>query len=526
MILKNRTAVAACCSCLISIAALRAADYTTKAAIVSADAASDRLILTPQPGPAPRLNGPKVYGCRPGNPFVYRIPAQGERPMQFSAEGLPASLTLDPTNGVITGRAPDRGKYNAVLRARNSHGESTRSFQIISGDTLALTPPMGWNHWYTHYDRITDKLVREAADAMVASGMADAGYSFVSIDDCWMNAPRHHDPLRAGPLRDSSGRIIANKYFPDMRALTDYIHHYGLKAGIYTSPGHLTCGGFCGSYGHEAQDAQQFAEWGFDLLKYDWCSYSEIAKTDSGDESAKLKKPYLQMGTILKNQSRDIVFNLCQYGMGAVWEWGAEVGGHSWRTAGDLGFELNRVFEVALANAAHRDWSRPGAWNDPDYIQIGYIGDARGMGQPQPCRMSGTEQHAFMSLWALSAAPLFFSGDMGRLDPFTLSVLCNPEVIEVDQDPLGQCGRVIPQTKDSFLMLKDLEDGGKALGLCNGGRSPVKMAVNWKEIGLAGPQLARDLWRQKDLGQFKSGFQTDVPPRGVVLLKITSQTSR
>jgi alpha-galactosidase len=484
-------------------------------------AEEEAVILTPKPGPAPRINGPKVYGCRPGHPFIYRIPTQGERPMRFTAENLPAGLTLDTTHGIVTGTAPERGEYQVKFHATNRHGQSARAFRIVVGDTLALTPPMGWNHWYTHYDRITDKLMREAADVMVSSGMADVGYQYVSIDDCWMNAPKHSDPLRVGPLRDTQGNILPNKNFPDMKAMTDYIHSKGLKAGIYTSPGPFTCAGFAGAYQHEAQDAQQFADWGFDFLKYDWCSYGQIAQQDTtSPELEKLKKPYRQMGDLLRRQDRDIVLNLCQYGMGQVWEWGAEVGGHCWRTAGDLGFELNRIFEVALANAQHRDWSKPGAWNDPDYIQIGYIGNAHGGGLPEPCPLTRTEQYAFMSLWCLSAAPLFFSGDMGQVDAFVANVLCNPEVIELDQDPLGQCGRVVRLADDTFLMVKDMEDGSKAVGLCNAGEFAAPVTAKWSDLGVQGPQRVRDLWRQKDLGQFSVEFKSEVLPRGVVLVRL------
>jgi len=488
----------------------------------------EAVILTPKPGPVPRINGPKVYGCRPGNPFLFRIPTQGDRPMRFSAENLPATLKLDSASGIVTGTAPPRGEYKVSFRAKNSHGESVRAFKIVSGDALALTPPMGWNHWYTHYDRITDALMREAADVMVSSGMADVGYAYVSIDDCWMNAPKNKDPLRVGPLRDERGNILPNKHFPDMRAMTDYIHSQGLKAGIYTSPGPLTCAGFAASYEHEAQDARLFAEWGFDFVKYDWCSYGGIAKKDPAPELVKFKKPYRLMGDLLKQQPRDMVLNLCQYGMGAVWEWGAEVGGHSWRTAGDLGFELDRIFEVALANAKHRAHQKPGAWNDPDYIQIGFIGNARGMGAPKPCPLTPTEQYSFMSLWALSAAPLFFSGHMGKLDAFTINVLCNPEVIDIDQDPLGQCARVISLPDETFVMVKDLEDGAKAVGLCNAGEFPAEVRASWSDMGVNGKQVVRDVWRHKDLGVFEAEYKAHVPRRGVVLLRLSqpAQTDR
>ncbi len=238
------------------------------------------VILTPKPGPEPRINGPKVYGCRPGHPFIYRIPTTGERPMIWTAENLPASLAVGATTGIITGTAPARGEYLVTLSAKNQHGASSRSFKIVSGDTLALTPPMGWNHWYAHYDRITDKMMREAADAMVSSGMADVGYQYVNIDDCWMNAPKNDDPQRVGPLRDEQGNMLPNRHFPDMKGLADYIHAKGLKAGLYTSPGPFTCAGFAGTYQHEEQDARQYAEWGFDFLKYDWCSYGRVVQGD------------------------------------------------------------------------------------------------------------------------------------------------------------------------------------------------------------------------------------------------------
>ena len=495
--------------------------------------AEEAVLLTPRPGPAPRINGPKVYGCRPGNPFLYRIPTQGERPITFSAKGLPKSLQLDPTTGIIMGQAPLRGEYDVTLRAKNRHGSDNRRFRIIAGDTLALTPPMGWNHWYAHYDRITDAMMREAADILLSSGMADVGYQYVNVDDCWMTAPSHKDPLRTGRLRDAQGVLLPNKYFPDMKLLADYIHSKGLKAGIYISPGPLTCAGFAGSWQHEVLDAKTFAEWGYDFVKYDWCSYNRVAngKEPGADQVPNWSQgqrrlevythPYKLMGDLLRQQPRDMVYNLCQYGMGNVWEWGEAVGAQCWRTAGDLGFELDRIFEVALKNAEHRAWSRPGAWNDPDYIQIGWIGNAHGGGLPQPCPLTPNEQYAYMSLWALMAAPLFYSGDMSKLDEFTLNVLCNPEVIEVNQDPLGQCAAVSVLNDQTFLMVKDLEDGSKAVGLFNRGEFPAEAAVPWAVAGVTGPAKVRDLWRQRDLGVFSGRYSATLPRHGVVLLRLT-----
>ncbi|MDX9880594.1 MAG: putative Ig domain-containing protein [Prolixibacteraceae bacterium] len=492
-------------------------------------------IYTPAPKPQPRINGPLVYGCRPGHPFLYRIPCQGERPVRFSVKGLPPELNLDPSTGIITGTAPAKGEYDLLIRASNSKGRDERKLKIVAGDKLALTPPMGWNHWYAHYNRVTDKTIREAADVMIDMGMADVGYQYVNIDDCWMNSSQNSDSTRVGRLRDEDGNILPNSNFPDMKALTGYIHGKGLKAGLYTSPGPLTCGAYAGTYGHEEQDARRFAEWGFDFLKYDWCSYGHIAlggKPDDKDlkscclEAKTLEAhqyPYRLMGEILKRQNRDIVLNLCQYGWANVWEWGEEVGGHCWRTGGDLGFELDRIFDVALRNSKHREYSKPGAWNDPDYIQIGWIGSAASAGLPEPTKMPANMQYAYMSLWCLMASPLIYSGDMSKLDEFTLNVLCNPEVIDIDQDPLGECGLVMQQTDSLFLMVKNLYDGSKAVGLFNRGKNPSDMTVRWDQLQIEGKHVVRNLWRQKDIGVFNGEFSAEVPPQGVVMVKLSKR---
>lgn len=478
-----------------------------------------KIMRTPKPPASPRINGPLVYGVRPGSPFLYRIPATGERPMRFSAQGLPEGLALDSENGIIQGTIRERAPrdHDTILVAENSTGKDERPFRIVVGDTLALTPPMGWNHWYAHYDRITDAMMREAADILISSGMADVGYEYVNIDDCWPNREKHADPKRTGPFRDAEGNILTNEYFPDMKAMTDYIHAKGLKAGIYTSPGPTTCAGYAGAYQHEIRDARQFADWGFDFLKYDWCSYGDIEK---GKDLDAMKKPYILMGDILKGLDRDIVLNLCQYGMAEVWTWGKEVGGHCWRTAGDLGFELQRYHGVARRNAEHHPYAGPGAWNDPDYLLLGYVGAASEMGEPVPCTLTGNEQYSYMSLWCLMAAPLFYSGDMTRLDEFTLNVLCNPEVIGINQDPLGKQGYPVVTDGDTEIWTKPLHDGGLAVGLFNLSEIPQEVSVSWKALGLTGKQAVRDLWRQMDLGVFDEAYSTPLGRRDVALLRV------
>jgi len=498
----------------------------TKIPVAIGSSSEYALIRTPKVGPIPKINGPKVYGARPGSPFLYRIPTTGKRPMLFAAKNLPAGLKLDRDKGIITGALVSKGEFTVVLEAKNSYGKSARSLKIVGGDKLALTPPMGWNNWYAFYERITDKMMREAADQLVSSGMADAGYQYVNIDDCWMNAKENKDPGRVGPARDSMGAILPNSYFPNMKGLTDYIHDRGLKAGIYTSPGTTTCAGFTGSFGYEYRDAKQFADWGFDFLKYDYCSYSNIEKEikamnlDLPPEQI-MKQPYFNMGAILRSQERDIIFNLCQYGR-KVWEWGPEAG-HSWRTGSDLGGQVGKFYDIAKKSADNfGKWSKPGAWNDLDYILIGYVGNPDGKRIPELTKLSPAEQYSFMSLWCLLSAPLFYSGDLSKLNEFTLNILCNTEVIAVNQDPLGKSADVINKSEGTFLMVKELEDGSRAIGLFNKGKVPALVNVKWLEIGMKKADLdVRDIWRQKSIGFVNTEYATLVPPRDVVFIVVS-----
>jgi alpha-galactosidase len=468
-------------------------------------------IRTPKPGAVPQINGPKVYGARPGHPFLYRIPCTGSRPMRFEAKGLPKGLTLDAKQGILSGSTPAKGEYRIELRARNAAGKASREFKLVAGDKLALTPPMGWNDWYTHYARVTDKLMRQAADVMIESGMADAGYQYVNIDDCWM--------------RSAEGEILPNARFPDMKALSAYIHSKGLKAGLYTSPGPATCGKFEGSWQHEEQDGKTFAAWGFDFLKYDWCGYRTVV---GGKTLADLRKPYDKMGAILKQSNRDIVFNLCQYGMGDVWQWGGETGGNCWRTTGDLGLEkdsrLPGFYSIGMSNAKHSDYAKPGEWNDPDYILIGYVGNARKQDAP-PLRspLTPDEQYSYMSMWSLMASPLFYSGDMGRLDEFTLNVLTNSEVIAVNQDELGKQAKIVRQTADELVLAKPLSGGDVAVGLFNLGDGAREMSVSAEEIGVSGKPAVRDVWRQKPLGRVDGAFKANVARHGVEMIRVSAR---
>jgi alpha-galactosidase len=444
--------------------------------------------------------------------------------MQFTIRHLPSGLHVDGRSGIISGTTPKAGNYPLTIRASNPMGTTERNFTIVAGDTIGLTPQMGWNDWYSYYDRITQADVRAAADALVHSGMADYGYQFVDIDDAWARKPMTTDPQLGGKTRDAEGNIRPNDRFPDISSLTAYIHSLGLKAGIYTSPGPTTCAGFEGSYRHEMEDARQFARWGFDLLKYDYCSYGSVASDKS---LAALKKPYSVMGTILQGLDRDVIYNLCEYGRGNVWEWGQQVGGNSWRTTGDLGVEkataLPGFYHVAFSNAAHGEDAHPGGWNDPDYILIGTVGDARHSDAPaHATTLTADEQYSYMSLWSLMAAPLFFAGETTELDSLTLNVLCNAEVIDIDQDILGRQARVLRHTEQELVLVKTLQDGDLAVGLFNLSDAPQYITASWKDLGISGATTVRDVWRQRNLGVMGDAYAATIAPHDVMLVRLSS----
>ncbi|HEY9174892.1 MAG TPA: NPCBM/NEW2 domain-containing protein [Verrucomicrobiae bacterium] len=491
-------------------------------------------ILTPKPSPKPRINGARVVGCRPGRPFLFTIPATGDRPMTFSAKGLPAGLHLDAATGIITGAVPARGDYVVTLRAKNPRGRAERRLTIRCGDTLALTPPMGWNSWNCFAHAVSAEKVQAAADAMLQSGLVNHGWTYINIDDFWEKHPGSQDPTLGGPGRDAEGRMVPNPRFPDLKALCDYVHARGLKIGIYSSPGPTTCGGCLGSFDHELLDAQSYAAWGIDYLKYDWCSYNpdqEQRRTRpldcglwtnawKGAEFAKresLMLPYARMRAALDAVNRDIVYSLCQYGMGNVWEWNARVGGNCCRTTGDIVDSWGSMAGIGFAQAGHERFVSPGHWNDPDMLVVGKVGWGPSL---HPTRLSPNEQYTHITLWCLLAAPLLIGCDMTQLDDFTLSLLTNDEVIEVNQDPLGRQAARVAKEGPLEVWAKRMEDGSQAVGLFNRGEGPTTVTVRWSDLKLKGSHRVRDLWRQKDLGKFKNEYSTTVPRRGAALVRV------
>ena len=451
----------------------------------------------------PAIHGPRVTGGTPGRPFLFRVPATGKPPLEFSAAGLPAGLAIDSSSGIISGRIRDPGTTDSTVEVQGPGGKAYRSLRIIgNNDALARTPPMGWNSWNVWGPAVDAQKVLDAAEWLDKSGLANYGFQYVVIDDAWEGT------------RGPAGEILPNKKFPDMRALADAVHARGLKLGIYSSPGPKTCEGFEGSWQHEAQDAATFAAWGVDFLKYDWCSYDEIAPDHSLPE---LKKPYLVMRDALAQVDRDIVYALCQYGYGDVWKWGAEAGGNLWRSSGDLLDTWSNLESVGFRQAGREQWTKPGEWNDTDMLVVGTLGWGPNL---RPTRLTPNEQMLHIALWALQAAPLFIGADLSKLDAFTLALLTNTEVIDVDQDPLGQSARRVWRDERREIWARPLVDGSMAVGLFNRGLTPDKMTVRWSDLGLIGKRPVRDLWLRQDLGSFAESFSTIVPRHGVVFVKV------
>jgi alpha-galactosidase len=368
----------------------------------------------------------------------------------------------------------------------------------VRSQSLAQTPPMGWNSWNHFARKVDDATIRATADAMVSSGMRDAGYVYVNIDDTWEGQ------------RDAQGIIHTNEKFPDMKALADYVHSKGLKLGIYSSPGAKTCAGFEGSLGHEAQDAQTYAAWGIDYLKYDLCGLrAEMKVAPSPDAAHKIMiDAYTKMRDALRATGRPIVYSLCQYGEDAVWEWGASVGGNLWRTTGDISDNYARMSDIGFSQAGLARFAGPGHWNDPDMLEVGNG------------KMSDEEYRTHMSLWAILAAPLLAGNDVATMTDDTKAILMNKEVIAVDQDALGRQGDRVYTEGPIEVWSKPLSGGALAVGIFNRQPKVLTAHVDFTRLGFSGGVQARDLWLHKDLGSLPAKDDVEIPGHGVLMLRV------
>jgi len=498
--------------------------------------ATEPYILTPAPKAEPKITGAKVFGVRPGSPFQFLVTATGDRPMTFSATGLPKELNINTQTGLITGKLSKAGTYVVTLEAKNAKGKFQRKLRVECDDRIALTPPMGWNSWNCFAQEVSAEKVKRAADAMVKSGLINHGWTYINIDDFWENNRDSKDQSIRGKFRDEAGNIVPNSRFSDMKGLADYVHGLGLKIGLYSSPGPWTCGGCAGSYSYEKQDAESYAKWGFDYLKYDWCSYGNVINGlqdndpykvsslsyNGGSELNTAIKPFKVMGEFLRQQPRDIVFSVCQYGMSDVWKWGGSVGGNSWRTTNDITDTWASVKNIVLDQDKSAAYAKPGNWNDPDMLVVGHVG----WGNPHPSKLKPDEQYLHISLWSLFAAPLLIGCDMEKLDDFTLNLLTNDEVIEINQDPLGKQATCLQTIGELRIYVKELEDGSRAVGFCNLGSDIVDISYkDFEKIGLNGKFNVRDVWRQKDISTIETKtnqLALKVPVHGVLLYKFIS----
>lgn len=460
----------------------------------------------------PQINSPKVYGVRPGTPFLYTVAATGQRPITFTADGLSKSLSLDSHNGLITGSIEKRGEYLVKLYAKNIYGISKLNLRIVVGDLLVLTPPMGWNTWNVFGPDISEELIKEMTNAMVSSGMRDVGYQYIIIDDHWQGQRDHNNYIMPD----------INKFPNGMKAVADYVHSKGLKLGIYSDAAEKTCGGALGSFGYEQKDADTYAAWGIDYLKYDYCYAPK-------DKATAIQR-YSTMSKALRKTNRSIVFAACEWGQRQPWLWAANVGANLWRTTWDIrdiwDHEKYDNGHAGIINVMDRQigleqYAGPGRWNDPDMLVVGIYGKGMSSSRNDASGCTDVEYRTQMSLWSILAAPLLTSCDLRNMNTVTREILTNPEVIAINQDPLGKQGYRVFKQQDVEVWKKSLEKGHVAIALFNRGENPLTISARWIDLGIEGKYLIRDLWSRKDLGVISSKIERKLDRHETVLLRLS-----
>jgi alpha-galactosidase len=489
----------------------------------------ERYILTPKPAETPRINSAKVFGASPGNPILYTISATGKRPMQFSVMNLPKGLLLDEQTGIISGKISKKGIYETTLKAKNELGEASKKLKINIGDTIALTPPIGWNGWNSWESSLDREKVIASAEAMVKKGLSNHGWTYINIDDSWQG-------VRGGKLN----ALQPNSKFPEIKEMVDYIHSLGLKAGIYSTPYISSYAAYVGGssdfpkggethdsikinrqpfmrigkHRFETNDALQMAEWGFDFLKYDW--RIDVNSTE-------------RMSAALKKSGRDIVFSISNNApIEKADDWARLT--NMWRTGPDIRDSWTSLYLLSFTIDNWAEYAGPGHWNDPDMMILGNVSTGA---EIHPTRLTPDEQYTHVSIFSLLAAPLLIGCPIEQLDDFTLNLLTNDEVIDINQDPLGKPARLMADENGVQIWTKPLEDGSFAVGLFytdDFGKTPQTyfrwgdetsktFTFDFAKAGLNGKWKLRDVWRQADLGEFDGSFSTEIRHHGVVLLK-------
>jgi len=462
----------------------------------------------------PKINNGNYFFAKTDTPIMTRFNVTSFYPTTVSISNLPAGLTYNATRNLVSGKISTPGVYSYLLKVKNEYGADSMNITMDVRDVLdAPAPPMGWNSWNVFGGEFDETKLKGIADAMVSSGMKDAGYTYLIIDDLW-----------AAATRDANGLLQpdATKFPNGMKALADYMHSKGIKLGIYSDAALTTCGGSLGSYGNEVKDANQFAAWGIDMLKYDYCN----APSDVAAATAR----YKTMGDALKNSGRKILFNICEWGQLKPWLWASGAGGHTWRTTWDSRDIWNHgsydgghcgVIQGLDSQKGLEYYAGPNRWNDPDMVMAGLYGTGKSSSNAGANGMTDLEYQSQFSLWCLLAAPIQTSFDVTKISDATKRILTNTEAIAVDQDVLGQQATRMAKSADTDIYVKDLADGSVAVGLFNRNNTVSQdITLNWSDIYLSGICTARDLWLHTDLATNEKGITLTVVPHETRLLKI------
>ncbi|MES2621361.1 MAG: putative Ig domain-containing protein [Bacteroidota bacterium] len=459
---------------------------------------------------SPVFHGAKITGNLPNTEFLFTVPATGERPINFTAQNLPKGLSIEASTGIIRGVVKEKGSYTVKVSAANAKGKAEEDLKIEIGDKLCLTPPMGWNSWNVFTNTLDEKLVMEIADAMVSTGMRDLGYQYINMDDYW-----HAES------RDTNGRPVADpaKFPHGIKWLSDYVHSKGLKLGIYSDAGDKTCGKCFGSYGYDEIDAKIYAEWGIDLLKYDFCFVPWKKK----EAIAR----YTKMGTALKTSGRSIVYSMCNWGLFKPWEWGESVGGNYWRTTPDI-FDTWRggiPFMMSTMRIIKRQnkilqYGKQGHWNDPDMLIVGNYGKGKATGRNGMFKgMTDTQYQSHMSLWAIMNAPLLASCDLRNMNDATKDILMNGELLAINQDEAGKAAELISRKGGISVYRKPLSDGAVAIAIFNSSNREQTYLLTTATFETADSVYLRDIWKHSDLGMLRDKLNLTLQPHEAVVLE-------